>query len=366
MTENRFTILTGRYFADEVTPEEEKELELLLKAEPVMAAQFRVMQQFWQQEQEGTSLSVEEGLQKLMDKLALDKEAKNCSADVFVRSSDFEDINSVIPQNISKSKTIVIRKWIKITAAAILISGFFLAVQYLQRPSQIKENGLMEKQNAKGIKSTIELADGSKIWLNADSKINYPEIFTGNTREVYLNGEAFFSIAKNPEKPFIIHLSRGTIKVLGTSFNVRAYENEKIVETSVSTGRVAFIPNYEQNGKKKDTVFLLPDNKVRYFLNRDEVITTPTSAREDKAWTEGKLVFKSRRMEDISIELERNFGKKVVFLNEEPKDFILTGSFQNNSLDEIMFYLSETKSFSYKITNTELIIASTAEGLKAH
>jgi ferric-dicitrate binding protein FerR (iron transport regulator) len=183
---------------------------------------------------------------------------------------------------------------------------------------------------------------------------------------VYLNGEAFFSIAKNPERPFIIHLHKGTIKVLGTSFNVRAYDNEKIVETSVSSGRVAFIPNYENPGKKNDTVLLLPDKKLRYFLNREELTVAATSSRDDKAWTEGKLVFKSRSLEDISIELERNFGKKIVFLDDEPKNYVLTGSFQNNSLDEIMFYLSKTKSFSYKITNSELVIASTNEGTEAY
>jgi ferric-dicitrate binding protein FerR (iron transport regulator) len=163
-------------------------------------------------------------------------------------------------------------------------------------------------------------------------------------------------VAKNPSRPFIIHLANGTVRVLGTSFNIRAYDSEKIVETSVATGRVAFIPKYQKHRQKQDTLFVTPNNKVRYLLEEDTANVLTTIAAEDKAWTEGKLIFKARTLEEIAIDLERYFGKKVRFIDEDARSYRLTGSFQDNSLDEIMYYLAKSKDFNYKITNSELLI----------
>jgi ferric-dicitrate binding protein FerR (iron transport regulator) len=265
-----------------------------------------------------------------------------------------------------KKRGILAYSRISIAAAAaiaiIVTLGIFFLPTSRQQNNTTQLASMEKKQNSKGIKSTIQLADGSKIWLNADSRIEYPEVFEGNTREVYLNGEAFFEVAKNPAKPFIIHLANGTVRVLGTSFNIRAYDNEKTVETSVATGKVAFIPKYKNSAKKADTVFLTPNRKVSYLFTAEKVEVLPTIAVNDKAWTEGKMIFKAMRLQDIATELERNFAKKVVFLDEEAKNYILTGSFENNTLEEVMYYLSLSKSkkIYYKITNNELLIAAEA------
>jgi ferric-dicitrate binding protein FerR (iron transport regulator) len=148
--------------------------------------------------------------------------------------------------------------------------------------------------------------------------------------------------------------------VLGTSFNVRAYDNEPVVETSVATGRIAFIPKYRSASKKQDTIVVAADHKASYTFTKEELQTSSTSSVEDKAWTEGKLIFRGMTMQQIAIELERNFGKKVIFTDSTPMAYVFTGSFENNTLDEIMYYLSRTKNFSYKITNTELLISAEA------
>lgn len=329
MSNDRLVELTSKSIAGEATPEEAQELETLLSSDAQALARFRLLQQFWNQHDATSPTAVEEALQKVLGQLQLTEAA-------------------VIP--------IRINWWKRIAVAAVFIVAASIAYWYITRNTTEQSKDLIVKHNARGTKSTIELPDGSKIWLNADSKIKYPEVFAGNTREVHLNGEAFFDVAKNPSKPFIIHLANGTVRVLGTSFNVRAYDNEKIVETSVATGKVAFIPKYQTRRQKQDTLFITPNNKVRYTLEEDLANVLPTIAEEDKAWTEGRLIFKAVLLQDIAIELERYFGKKVTFVDEEPKTYRLTGSFMNNSLDEIMFYLSKTKDFNYKITNSELLI----------
>jgi transmembrane sensor len=335
MSNDRLVELTTRSLSGEVTPEELKELEALLASDANALARYRMMQQFWNQHDAVSQPAVEEALQKVLGQLQLPVQPEE----------------NVVPMRINW--------WKRLAVAAVIIIAGSAAIWYMSgKETTVSADSLVEKHNARGTKSTIELTDGSKIWLNADSKIKYPEVFTGDTREVHLNGEAFFEVAKNPSKPFIIHLANGTVRVLGTSFNVRAYDNEKIVETSVATGKVAFIPKYQSRRQKQDTLFITPNNKVRYSLEEDMANLLPTAAAEDKAWTEGRLIFKGLTLQEIAVELERYFGKKVRFVDEEPKFFRLTGSFQNNSLDEIMYYLSKTKEFNYQITDSELVIGS--------
>lgn len=342
-------MLVCRKVSGEATEAELKELEALLSAQPELAAQYKLIHQYWEQHDDSSQVFVDEALNKVLHRL------------------DLPAATPVITEPAIKRRGINL--WVRIAAAASVIIAVAATIFFVQQTKETNDPALLtsleKKQNSKGTKSTIQLADGSKVWLNADSKIQYPPLFEGNTREVYLDGEAFFEVAKNPQKPFIIHLANGTVRVLGTSFNIRAYDNEKVVETSVATGKVAFIPKYKNDRKKQDTVFLTPNNKVRYLFSSEKVAVLPTQAAEDKAWTEGKLIFKAMRLQDIATELERNFGKKVIFRDAAAKDYILTGSFQNNTLEEVMYYfsLSKSKKIYYKITNNELLIAANTDEL---
>lgn len=344
MNNDRLQELMTRSLSGEATAEELQQLEILLAEDGMALSRYKLLQQFWQQHDAVAQPAVEESLHNLLDKLEL------------------------TPTTMTAAPKVIRLKriWRTVAAAVILLTMGSIAYWYFN--SQQKPAGaiadLLVKHNTRGTKSIIELTDGSKIWLNADSKLQYPEVFTGNTREVYLNGEAFFEIAKNATRPFIIHLANGTVRVLGTSFNIRAYDNEKTVETSVATGKVAFIPKMQHHKKTVDTFLITSNNKVLYTLEEERVDVVPTLAAEDKAWTEGRLIFKALTLEEIAIELERNFGKKVTFVDDAVKDYRLTGSFQNNSLDEIMYYLTQTKDFYYKITNSELLISSEAINLQ--
>jgi ferric-dicitrate binding protein FerR (iron transport regulator) len=344
MTNDRILELISRVLSGEAAPSETAALEKALAEDSNLMERYKLMQQFWNEHETVSPAEVEQGLNKVLDRLQL---------------------VPTTPVVILSGKGSIRRLLKRMLAAAVvimLLGG--IGYWYVTRQNiNIAQASLLEKHNARGTKSTIVLPDGSKIWLNADSKIKYPPAFVGHLREVYLSGEAFFDVARDATKPFIIHLSKGTIKVVGTSFNIRAYENEKLIETSVSTGRVAFIPARTKAIQQPDTIFITPNNKVRYSLNDDQVKIEPTAAAEDKAWTEGKLIFKALTLEEIAIELERNFGKKVVFVDEEPKQYRLTGTFENNSLEDILFYLSKTKDFNYKITNSELLIATNSTKL---
>jgi transmembrane sensor len=341
MQNDRFLLLLTRKLAGEATPEELEELNALVAAEPRLKAEVDMYARFWAEQQQAQLVNKELAWQKILQQIDNDpsKEAE-------------ETVQPAVVFPLWK-------KTLRVAAGIALVALLGIGTYQFIGPKSADEviaGNLVQKQNAKGVKSTIELTDGSKIWLNADSKVQYPASFNGNTREVYLNGEAFFDIARNPDKPFIIHLSNGTVRVLGTSFNIKAYDNEPVVETSVATGKVAFIPKLK-NREKADTVFLTPNNKVVYRINDEKVTTLATVSAEDKGWTEGKMVFRSTLFRDIAKELERNFGKRVIFKDAEVGNFRLTGSFQNDSLADILFYLARSKPFTYTITDEEIAIS---------
>lgn len=339
MDDNRFLLLVTRKLSGEATGEELNELADLVRKNPSLREELHLLSRYWQQEIHELTANTESALQKTLAQLGIQETG---------------NMNKAIVRKMNRRKA-----FIRIAASFVLLCSISLVIYLVTKNNLNADNphkGLVQKLNGKGVKSTIALADGSKVWLNADSKIQYPAAFTGNTREVYLNGEAFFDIEKNPGKPFIIHLSNGTIRVLGTSFNVKAYDNEPVVETSVASGKVAFIPK-PKNSEKADTIYLTPNNKVIYELKTEQAITATTVSEEDKAWIEGKLIFRSMLFEEIGIALERNFGKKLVFNDTEVRNYRLTGSFENNTLPEILYYLSKTKPFTYTITDEQILIS---------
>lgn len=331
INEELFTTLAARKLAGEATTAEQQELDAMLQEYPELRESYQLLQQYFTVSAYHSSAETEQALQRTMSRISI---------------------------NTTPVKRMFPWKWVGVAAAAVLITA--VAVMVLRpRQQQAEVAKLMERQNGKATKATIELADGSKIWLNADSKLSYPEVFNNDTREVYLSGEAFFDIAANPKKPFIVHLSSGSIHVLGTSFNIRAYENEA-VQTSVKTGKVAFIPVVAA-GQQPDTIYITPDEKVtyRHALADDKeeaIVKETTSAEDDKAWTEGRLVFRDKTLEEIASELERTFGKKVSFGSDAPRYYRLTGAFQDNSLQDIMYYLARSKAFHYTITDSTLLI----------
>lgn len=259
-----------------------------------------------------------------------------------------------------------VRRWAGLAAAASLVVT--LGVWAWSRwPTLPDPAPVVEQINQKGTRSQIRLADGSTVWLNADSHLRYPKAFTGPLREVTLEGEAFFKVTPNPKQPFVVRLATGSVRVLGTSFNIRAYPGDSTVEMSVVTGRVAFVPQPTtpdqppQPGRKvamtqPDTLFLLPNVKAIQSLNRQSVATQPTVAVNQIAWTESKLIFRNTPMGEVAKTLERWYGTPVTLERESLRQCPLTGTFQNQSLREVMTLIAMTNRFQFELTPSQVTI----------
>lgn len=155
----------------------------------------------------------------------------------------------------------------------------------------------------------LELADGTRVWLNAETELKFPVNFSGSTRDVYLKGEAYFRVSRNVEQEFRVHTSLGTVKVLGTSFNVRDYADEQEVVTTLETGKVVYVS--EELGKQ---VVLAPGTQVKEE-KAGNIRMSPVDVVQYVGWREGKYVFENMTLKKIMQTLERWYDIEVVYVD---------------------------------------------------
>jgi ferric-dicitrate binding protein FerR (iron transport regulator) len=227
----------------------------------------------------------------------------------------------------------------------------------------------------KGQKSQLVLSDGSKIWVNAGSKLKFPNRFEGNRREVWLDGEAFFEIKRNEKKPFYVYTSDIKIKVLGTVFNVKAYTTDDYIETTLVSGSVSLEKKNSVPGEK--AILLEPNHKAIYLksessLVRSEVkkyvpeplkakkimISEPVSTEQVTSWKDGKLVFEDETLENVAKKLEMRYDVEIKILDETIKNYRYTGILKNISIEQAIRALQLTASFKYHIKDNMIIIES--------
>lgn len=234
----------------------------------------------------------------------------------------------------------------------------------------------IEVSTKNGNHSRIQLPDGSQVWLNAGSKLKYDKSFNGTQREVQLVGEAYFDVARNPAKPFIINTATMRLRVLGTQFNVRCYANEKTSEASLVHGSLEV---YE---KKRGQKWLLkPNEKIVVYNNLSavqpgEVKTTRTESWEnmpivtlktltynendsisvETAWTRNRLSFKDESFESVANKMERWFDAEFVFRDESKKGLRMQGTFTTETLEQALAALEFSFNFHYKLEKRKVFI----------
>jgi ferric-dicitrate binding protein FerR (iron transport regulator) len=200
--------------------------------------------------------------------------------------------------------------------------------------------------------TVVYLADGSKVTLNSGSSLRYPNSFGSSRREVYLEGEAYFEVKHNPEKSFLVHTGKVTTTVLGTSFNVAAYNSMPTVAVTVITGKVGV-----NNGEKKGTVLLSPKQRATLNTRSYSIAVDSVGNLSDAiAWTNGKLVFSGVALDEVCLKLGYHFGTEVSFDNTLKSDMKITGSFSRQPLSSIVEAICELSNTRYKRKGAGYII----------
>lgn len=222
-----------------------------------------------------------------------------------------------------------------IFAALLLVSGY----EVFFNPSA--KSNLRELSASSQVVNTFTLPDGTLVSLNSNTKLKYPKKFGRSTREVTIEGEAFFEVKPNKNKPFIIHAGNAQIKVLGTSFNVNAYPESKLVEVTVETGRVQVL-NKTDKSVQTNELILTPGDKGTLIYESNSLRKTLNQNPNFLAWKTHNLIFKATSLDEVIQDLAKVYQVDIRIADSNLNKLLLTAQFNNYSLDFILEVIETT------------------------
>ncbi len=270
-------------------------------------------------------------------------------------------IHHTIHKTENQKKETLVRKiyhWYSAAAAVILIPllivGTIWIVGQQGESTMMTENSVTSTLFAPlGSRISFTLPDGTKGWLNSGSSIKYQLPFSNN-RQIALLGEAWFDVAHDAYHPFEIAAGDSKVKVLGTKFNLNAYPDEEYVEVVLEEGKVKFSTQGLSSG-----IEMKPNERL--VLSGGAVSIEETDASKYAAWKEGKLVFRGDSMKEVARRIERWYNVDVVLVDKELETNVIRGTFQDDSLEEVLHYLSMTSPIRFRIIDRKLLDDGTLE-----
>jgi transmembrane sensor len=201
----------------------------------------------------------------------------------------------------------------------------------------------------------LVLPDGSTVTMNHFSSLKYPRRFSGEIRNIEMEGEGFFEVKSDPDHPFVISTRDVDIKVLGTSFNVNAYNENEDVEVTVATGEVAVT----RHGEVPRTIILKPGNKGVYKKTEETLEITQEIDKNYLAWKTKSFVFEDQTLYDVSMQLNKVYQAEIIITSDSLKDARITTTFNDQSLDAILNVLSATLDLDVRRNNGQIILSET-------
>jgi transmembrane sensor len=363
--DQRIYLLISLKLAGEATPEELQELQLLMKNDPELQERIAAIEKVWNHlSQRPTGLSgssFEKHLQR-------------------INSLPVESI-PLLPasQHPTPVRKLAHKKNYKLLLAGLAASFLLFWLFFNNIPDSTAQPISSTVATKPGDKASINLPDGSRVWLNGDSRITYSENIENKTREVTLSGEAFFEVAKDKTRPFFIHTRTITLKVLGTAFNVRSYDNEKETEAALVHGSVEVTlqdrPDQKiilRPGEKLLVKNAPADSMVKNKKGKHEedapiaVLTNmhyygTDSSSVETSWAKNQLVFNDESLGNIGLSIGRWFNVRVTIVDESLKTEKFTATIdEDDKLEDFLEALKLAEGFHYSIKNKEVIISRSA------
>ena len=269
------------------------------------------------------------------------------------------------------------RHYVKVAATWLLFFGLgsFLTLQFTKTTENITVK-ITEISAPLGSKSLVSLPDGSTLWLNAGSKIRYAQDFGVRNREVQLTGEAYFKVASNKAKPFLVKTGDVTIRALGTKFNVKAYPEEKTITATLEEGKIDI--QYLSKENRRKNIELKPKENVVLFKSGDyverktveeqslpakivlkpEKIELHTNVKTElyTSWSSDRWIIESEPLVTLVPMLERRFNMKIKFSDSDLKDYKFTGIIENETVEQIMTAIRFTAPIDYTIEKDTILL----------
>ena len=239
----------------------------------------------------------------------------------------------------------------RLAVAASLLIGILGvgSMVWQNRQTGIPQQMITVHTNA-GMRSQLTLPDGTMVYLNAGSTLVYPSQFDDNERKVQLSGEAYFKVERNTDQPFIVNAAGGkmNVQVLGTEFNLQAYEKDDLIQTTLIEGSVQLSID-----GRKGHVLLAPSDKVTYDIKTNQVFLEKANTAQVLGWMEGHLIFKDTPMPDVLRLLTHFYSVDFDVQDDVICDYTFTGTFENRPLFQILDYMRISSKIDYVMVYPE-------------
>lgn len=255
----------------------------------------------------------------------------------------------------SKSRNRFVYRYAAVLAGFCLSIGLYFYLYTKKELPPVKEKMAVSANLIKKDKGIIILSDGSRVVLNGESKLLYPETFEGKIREVTLIGEAYFDIARDTHRPFIINSGEVRTRVLGTAFNIKAIPGQQDVVVTVTRGKVQV-----EDQKAKVLAVLTVDEQVLYNNRTTKAVKKTIDADESISWIQKNMRFESAEFGNIADSLSRIYAVNISFSDAKLKKCLITASFSGvETLEEVLDVLCNTRGAHYQIKDNKVIISGT-------
>jgi len=229
------------------------------------------------------------------------------------------------------------KEFVKIAAVIAVTLAFAFVYQQLKVNRQL--SAFQKIMVPAGQRINLQLSDGTNVWLNARTKIEYPAVFVGKKRIVRLDGEAYFEVAKNKKMPFIVQTRKGNIEVYGTKFNLEAYSNDSIFNISLMEGSVKVI--------RGNNEFMLTPSHMAY-LDKGRMYIAEINDYDAYRWKEGLICFTNESFSDIMRKFVRFYGVDIKIQNDRTAGRRYTGKFrQSDGIPYALKVLQKDMKFEY-------------------
>ncbi|HKK45698.1 MAG TPA: FecR domain-containing protein [Balneolaceae bacterium] len=327
--------LLQKYLSKECSPKERKKVEVWIKADEQNREFMKSLQKIWEVEpQDEIKVDAQAAWNSFRHKLTIeDRQNRNKNQKLH---------NSIyFNRKFSWGKAAVVG-----AAAAILIAFLYVYVPHSSTHNQLADNGQeMERiTTQRGQRTVVRLSDGTKVHLNAASMIKIPSDYGDSTRDVYLEGEAFFEVTHNPQKPFLVHTPNAYTKVLGTKFDVKAYPGDDPVQVVVKEGLVALNSSINPN----TTHNKIARNHMGTLDRKGNMKISEVQIDSYLGWKDGRLIFKSTPLKNMVPQLERWYDININVADSSLYSQRMTASFKDEPTSEVLKIIALSLNASYE------------------
>lgn len=350
MKEESEYIKIAKYLAGECTRPEIKEIKNRMDADPEYAEMVRNFQKIWNTKKFRNRTWDFEGIWRKLSR-EMEKEREKITAPV---RSETQWTGATKMYSLSYGRRM---RWIARTVAILMVVGltYLFTIQYMNTPYSNNGEFMKEVVTEQGQRATIQLEEGSRIRLNSGSTLQHPKEFHAEERTVHLSGEAFFEVARDG-RPFFVYADGAQIEVLGTEFNVQAYDDKENIQVVVAGGKVAVRSGSRSDDKGAE---LERGDLGRLDRNSGKVVSVTRNVDLEQylGWMDYRLRFNDTPMEKVARELERWYGVEIVLLDPGIEQMKVSATFEDETIREVLRVIDIALDLNHDIEGRRITIS---------